>query len=1200
MTAYDATNTSVTLEWEDTIGSTQWMVSYAIDSVNTWTEVTANSNPFTLTGLNANTLYRYRVAPVCFDGQVADWSREVARFTTSQVPATVPYSYDFETPAEWANWQTSSNREINWYRGNVAQGNNTNAMYISVDNGATHSWNMSAITNAVAYRDIDFGPDAHSYQLEFDAYIGGTTDANYDGIAVVVADPAIPVASVSTAITSPWGHVNNVSYGTVRHDTLWGHHTVYLDGMSGVKRVAFYHFDQAQASSHPFENNPSAIDNVSITMQPCERPFGLAAENLTTQSATIAWTGDTSALYQVAYRVRGTAVSNTIYDTVRGSAYLINRLSPATDYSWWVRKICTLTETDTLISSWVSSVFTTACAPVSVGDTLREDFEGITPALYSATSNTHLPNCWESWTNNNATVSPHVTDSGSYSYCVSGRKAITLTAAGSSTSYGSNSYVRLIDIAEQTNTLTVAFWMCTEGGAPSGTTTYGELSVGYLVGDDYESDFVPIKTIVASAASQHTGNGIQPAGHGIFDTVSFDSVLAGNFPVAFRWHKESTYYSVCLDDIAVWTSNPACPSPDIDSVIAIDTAITFEWSGSAAQDYEVAIVAGEWSTPIIVTSVSGNAYTFTGLTAETEYSIGVRAACDENLYSGWATRSVVTTAHPCAVPTSLTSSNVTLTGATLGWTAEEVQNTWQIHINGDGYDQYHSAATNPYQVNGLDHGVTYTFTVRAICGEGDTSAWSSPATFTTLECVTPEQPSISGVTPYSATITWNAANVNSNNYQVEYGMSGFVQGGGTRVSAVGNTFTLSNLTPNFPYDVYVRSECATGVYSGWSPVASFTTSRVDTSVTYYTVTADVNNATMGYVTGAGTYAENTTATLTAVAYDGYHFVSWNTGATTATITVTVTGDVTYTATFEEDEVAQYTITVLANDPTMGTVTGGGTYDEGSTVTLGATANLGYHFVNWNTGATTPSLTITVTGDATYTANFAENDTSVTYYTVTAVANDTAMGTVTGGSQYAEGTTAILVATAKEHYRFVRWSNGATTPTISFVVTGDTSFTATFEAIPTHTLTVIVNNAAMGRVDGIPEGAVEEGTSVRLTAVANTGYRFDNWSTGETSASITVVVNSDMTVTANFSSVGIDDVANAAISLYPNPASSTVTLKGIEGKATVTVVDMNGRKAGEWTVSDGQLTIDVTEMAQGAYFVRIVGEQVNAIRKLIVR
>ncbi|MBR1549619.1 MAG: T9SS type A sorting domain-containing protein, partial [Bacteroidales bacterium] len=45
---------------------------------------------------------------------------------------------------------------------------------------------------------------------------------------------------------------------------------------------------------------------------------------------------------------------------------------------------------------------------------------------------------------------------------------------------------------------------------------------------------------------------------------------------------------------------------------------------------------------------------------------------------------------------------------------------------------------------------------------------------------------------------------------------------------------------------------------------------------------------------------------------------------------------------------------------------------------------------------------------------------------------------------------------------------------------------------------------------------------------------------------------------------------------------------------------NGRVNGEWKVESGNLTIDLTGYAQGAYFVRITGEQVNAIRKLIVK
>ena len=72
----------------------------------------------------------------------------------------------------------------------------------------------------------------------------------------------------------------------------------------------------------------------------------------------------------------------------------------------------------------------------------------------------------------------------------------------------------------------------------------------------------------------------------------------------------------------------------------------------------------------------------------------------------------------------------------------------------------------------------------------------------------------------------------------------------------------------------------------------------------------------------------------------------------------------------EEEVVKYTITVTANNATMGTVTGGGEYEEGSSVTLTATANAGFVFKNWEDGSTNNPRIVTVTGDATYTANFA--------------------------------------------------------------------------------------------------------------------------------------------------------------------------------------------------------------------------------------
>lgn len=62
----------------------------------------------------------------------------------------------------------------------------------------------------------------------------------------------------------------------------------------------------------------------------------------------------------------------------------------------------------------------------------------------------------------------------------------------------------------------------------------------------------------------------------------------------------------------------------------------------------------------------------------------------------------------------------------------------------------------------------------------------------------------------------------------------------------------------------------------------------------------VTAGTGGTVSGGGTYNYNASATLKATANSGYHFVKWSDGNTSATRTVTVTEDATYTATFEQD------------------------------------------------------------------------------------------------------------------------------------------------------------------------------------------------------------------------------------------------------------------------------------------------------------
>ena len=87
--------------------------------------------------------------------------------------------------------------------------------------------------------------------------------------------------------------------------------------------------------------------------------------------------------------------------------------------------------------------------------------------------------------------------------------------------------------------------------------------------------------------------------------------------------------------------------------------------------------------------------------------------------------------------------------------------------------------------------------------------------------------------------------------------------------------------------------------------------------------------------------------------------------------------------------------------------------------------------------------------------------------------------------------------------------------------------------------------------------------------------------------------------------GIDIAGGMNVSIYPNPTTSatTVALSGVNGEVTITVVDMNGRIVMTESVScDGDCVkrMDVEGLAQGAYFVRVSGENLNMVKKLVVK
>ncbi len=272
----------------------------------------------------------------------------------------------------------------------------------------------------------------------------------------------------------------------------------------------------------------------------------------------------------------------------------------------------------------------------------------------------------------------------------------------------------------------------------------------------------------------------------------------------------------------------------------------------------------------------------------------------------------------------------------------------------------------------------------------------------------------------------------------------------------------------------------------------------------YTITAEPNDPTMGSAYGSGTYNFNTTATLTAVAEYGYHFTQWSDGVTDNPRTITVQNSATYTAQFE---INSYILTVQSSNPAIGTTSGGGSYNYLTPVNITAIPNAGYHFTQWSDGNTDNPRLVSVTQNATYTAQFAINS-----YAVSVTCNNTSMGAVSGSGTYNHNSTATLTATAYYGYHFVQWQDGNTDNPRTVVVTDSSQYTAQFD-FNSYLITANSSNVTLGSAIG--GGSYNYLSQVALTAVPVPHYHFTMWNDSIEDNPRTITVTRDSVFTAHF-------------------------------------------------------------------------------------
>jgi hypothetical protein len=261
----------------------------------------------------------------------------------------------------------------------------------------------------------------------------------------------------------------------------------------------------------------------------------------------------------------------------------------------------------------------------------------------------------------------------------------------------------------------------------------------------------------------------------------------------------------------------------------------------------------------------------------------------------------------------------------------------------------------------------------------------------------------------------------------------------------------------------------------------------------------------------GSYDAATEVTLTATPDPGYAFAGWSgdLSGIQNPATLVMDADRSVSASFAP------LMTLSASPGTGGSIAldpAGGSYAQGTVVTLTASPDVGYAFEAWGgalVGSANPT-TLTMDADKTVTASFVASQVTLS---VTTSGQGSVSLSPPGGS-YDAGTVVTLTATPAPGFAFAGWSGdlaGSANPA-SLTLDADKSVTATFVAM--FTLSVTVEGS--GKVQLQPSGGTyAAGTAVTLKAVPP--KKFTGWS-GDLSGSSsteTLVMDSDKSVTASF-------------------------------------------------------------------------------------
>jgi len=448
--------------------------------------------------------------------------------------------------------------------------------------------------------------------------------------------------------------------------------------------------------------------------------------------------------------------------------------------------------------------------------------------------------------------------------------------------------------------------------------------------------------------------------------------------------------------------------------------------------------------------------------------------------------------------------------------------------------------------------------------------------------------------------------------------SGWVSGGGINLPYGTDTAVYAHANPNFKFVNWTEN----GNHQSYDAIYRVPVTRSRDLVANFTL--QTFNVYVGAspihaadVSGGGTNIPfGNPTTVRADAKPFYTFEKWTKDGVFVSLdnpayTFTVAESCTLIAHFTSES---FNITLRAEPPLGGNVSGGGAVHYGDSVTVKAKPELGYVFVKWTEDgedvSTNAHYGFRVTGDRELVAHFVPAN-----FNVTVSATPTYAGNASGGGiNIPAGAETTITATANEEYEFVKWTKDgeffSENPIYSFEVTETCHLLANFK-IPGNTqkyrVNVEVNDTVFGKAYG--GGFYEVDELARVWAVANSGFFFSHWTIDgnliTTTASYEFPVTEDVTLVAHFYALDFDTYAATLwnntfilnLNLLESKGYYVTECKWLKNSKVETVT----HSYDQFSYSAGPKASDLLEPAPTYYMFRLLlenGATLYSTRKLI--